>query len=84
MPFQDHVKNMLEVTPMPSATMRRFYAVTTISAHMSLDAQHDALKEKLGRSAFTDDYTREERIEMRASLAALSAMHHIKQSQKLC
>jgi len=68
---------------MPSATNRRFFVTTIISAHMSLDAQHDALRGKLGRSAFTDDYTREERIEMRASLAAFSAKHHLTQNQKL-
>lgn len=70
---------------MPYATKRRFYVVSTSNAaiDMPLDAQHDALKEKLCRSAFTDDYTREERIEMRARLADLSAMHHLKHDHKL-
>lgn len=81
--FQDQVNDMLEDTPMQFATKRHIKVATVCSAHMTLDAQRDALKEKLGRSAFTDDYTREERIQMRARLSDMSVMHPITESPKL-
>lgn len=42
----------------------------------SIATQHADLKEKLGRSAYTDEYSREERTTMREKLARLSEQIH--------
>mgnify|MGYP003602910101 CR=1 FL=1 len=42
----------------------------------SIATQHADLKEKLGRSAYTDEYSREERTAMRETLARLSEQNH--------